>query len=109
MKKYLVLILLIFAVALGCSKKDPIVAEWEGKSNDGISTTFEFKSDGKLTYKNEFGVEGTGTYEVKEDKVTMKLSNWEKEKVYTFKVDGDKLSLERISEYDPEYKEMTKK
>ena len=56
MKKFVLAFLLMAVLLVGCSK-DPIIGTWEGKSNDGIKTTFTFKSGDKMVFANEYGFE----------------------------------------------------
>lgn len=105
----LVALLLVMVVVLaGCGSKDPIKGKWSGKNDDGTQTDWEFKGNGNCTMKNEFGFEGKGTYKVEDSKVTIKLEDWDEEKVYEFKVDGNKLSLTPTDPLSPTYAELVK-
>ncbi len=89
------------------------VGEWkgltDGESRDmQMETTFNFKSNGDVEYSNEFGINSTGTYEIKDDIVTIKLESWESAKDYKFEVKDDKLSLTAQDVYSPSYSEMVK-
>ena len=115
-KKYLLLTILFVSlfVFVGCGKSDnELVGTWKGLT-DGesremqIETTFEFKSNGNVSYSNEYGIDSTGTYEIKENKVDIKLESWDKTKTYEFKVENDKLSLKATDVYSPSYSEMVK-
>ena len=117
MKKKLLLISILFVslfVFAGCGGSDnELVGTWkgltDGESRDmQMETTFTFKSGGNVEYSNEFGIESTGTYEIKENKVDIKLESWDQTKTYEFKVDGDKLSLIVTDAYSPSYSEMVK-
>lgn len=110
MKKILICMIAVVSIFLvtACGKK-AIVGTWEGESNDGLKTTFVFKSDGKVEYKNEYGFDSTGTYKIKDDIVTISLKSWDKDKEYKFEVKSNKLTLTAQDEYSPSYKEMKKK
>lgn len=111
MKKYLFSLMLILCVVtlVGCGNKNKLVGTWEGKTEDGMKTTFEFKKDGKVNYDNEYGFKSSGTYTTKDNKVTIKLESWDKEKVYEYKVENKKLSLKATDKLSPSYDSMTKK
>ena len=113
MKKILLVSILFVSVFLlvGCGSSNELVGSWkgltDGESRDvQMETTFTFKSDGNVEYSNEFGITGTGTYEIKENVVTIVLDLWTKD--YEFKVDGNKLSLKATDAYSPSYSEMIK-
>ena len=110
MKKVLYSLILLVGVftLVGCGKSNKLVGTWEGKTNDGMNTTFTFKKDGKVDYSNEYGFNSNGTYTVKDSEVTIKLESWDQTKTYEFKVDGDKLSLIATDAYSPSYSEMVK-
>ena len=115
-KKYLLIVTVFLSLFLlvGCGGKDnALVGEWkgltDGESRDmQIETTFNFKSNGDVEYSNEFGINSTGTYEIKDDIVTIKLESWESAKDYKFEVKDDKLSLTAQDVYSPSYSEMVK-
>lgn len=110
-KKYLVSLITVISIFLvvGCGKSNKLVGTWTGKTNDGLETTFEFKKDGSVNYDNEYGFNSTGTYEIKDDKVTISLESWDKEKVYEYSVNNGKLTLTATDKYSPSYKDMSKK
>ena len=97
---------LVLATACGGNK---LVGTWEGDSNDGLKTTFIFAKDGKVTYKNEYGFDSKGTYEVKDNKVTISLKSWDEKKVYKYEIKDGKLKLTATDKYSPSYNSMTKK
>ena len=113
MKKFLISMIAVASlfVAVGCgSKKDnALVGTWEGPTNDGLKTTFVFKKDGKVEYENEYGIKSNGTYEIKDEKVTISLESWDKAKVYEFTIKDNNLSLKATDVYSPSYDKMTKK
>lgn len=116
MKNKLLLVAL-FTISLfllvGCgSSKDALSGSWkgltDGESRDmQIETTFTFK-DGEVDYLNEYGFTGKGTYEIKDDTVTIKLDSWDQDKVYKFSVKDDTLSLTATDAYSPSYSELKK-
>ncbi len=110
MKKFLFSLVLVCSLLLvtACGG-NKLVGTWVGDSNDGLKTTFEFKKDGKVSYKNEYGFDSKGTYEVKDDKVTIKIESWDKEKVYKYEIKDGKLKLTATDKYSPSYNSMTKK
>ena len=117
MKKKYLLILTLFVslfVLVGCGGKDnALVGKWQGYSDDGKEygeqeAIFEFKSDDTVSFVSGYGIEGNGTYEIKEDIVSIKLDSWEKAKDYKFEVKDNKLSLKAQDEYSPSYSEMVK-
>ena len=55
------------------------------------------------------GFEGEGTYSIEDTKLKIKLKSWDEEKVYEFKLEGDKLSLTPTDPYSPKYPELIKK
>lgn len=60
-------------------------------------------------YENEYGAKDEGTYSVDGSATVIKLSKWETDNKYQFKVDGGKLSLVDDGEnYRPSY-ELEKK
>ena len=111
MKKYFVSIIAVVSLFLvvGCGKTNKLIGTWNGKTNDGLKTTFEFKKDGTVNYDNEYGFISTGTYQIKDNKVTISLESWDKEKVYEFIIKENKLNLTATDKYSPSYDGMTKK
>lgn len=113
MKKIISLMCVFVCVILlsGCgNKKDTnkLVGTWKGTTNDGLETTFVFKKDKKVDYSNQYGVSSSGTYEIKDDEVTIKLEFWDKEKVYKYEAKDSKLSLTATDRLSPSYKDMEK-
>lgn len=111
MKKYLVYFSLIIAAVLlvGCGKKDnDIVGVWSGAENDELEAVFNFKSNGEMTYKNAFVTESNGTYEIKDDTITMTVEVWSQSKVYKFEVKDDKLTLTAQDDFSPSYKNLSR-
>ena len=116
MKKRLLLIplFLVSFLFFGCGKSsNELLGTWKGLTDGSsreyqLETTFNFKSDDKLEYSNEFGIKSNGTYEINENKVAIKLEIWDESKIYEFKVNGDKLSLTATDTYSPSYSEMVK-
>ena len=110
-KKFIFALLTIVALftITGCGKKNVLLGTWEGKSDANIKTTFIFEKEGKVKYDNEFGADSTGTYEIKEDIVTIELKSWTKKKEYKFEVKDNKLTLTAQDSLSPSYKNMTKK
>lgn len=109
MKKIITFVVLFASVLLltACGG-NKLIGTWEGTANE-MKTTFTFKSGDKVEYKNELGINSTGTYKIKGEEVTIKLEAWDKEKVYKFEVKNNKLSLTATDSYSPSYKDMEKK
>ena len=115
-KKYLLLIALFVSVLVvtGCGKKEnELIGTWSGHSNEvseeyQMEATFIFESEGKVTYKNSYGTNTTGTYKIKDNIVTIEVSAWDKAKEYKFKIDGDKLDLIAQDDYSPSYEGLEK-
>ena len=116
MKKSILLLTVLFVslfVLVGCGSSNELVGTWkgltDGESRDmQIETTFEFKSNNDVNYENEYGIKSSGTYEIKDDIVTIKLDTWDQAKEYKFEVKDKKLSLTATDIYSPSYKEMIK-
>lgn len=117
MKKRFLLISLLFVslfIFAGCGgSSNELVGSWKGLTDgdsreNQLETTFTFKSDNTVEYENEFGIKGSGTYEIKDNTVVITLDTWSEAKTYNFKVDGSKLSLTATDQYSPSYSEMTK-
>ena len=110
MKKVLFSILLVcsvfFLTACGSNK---LIGTWEGETNDGLKTTFTFEKKNVVKYENEFGFSSEGTYEIKDDIVTIELKLWSEKKEYKFEIKDKKLYLTATDKYSPSYKGMTKK
>lgn len=101
------LITTLFILA-GCGKAS-VVGTWSGKNNDDVETEWKFEKDGKCIMKNDYGYEGEGTYSIEDTKLKIKLKSWDEEKIYEFKLEGDKLSLTPTDPYSPKYPELIKK
>lgn len=116
MKKRVLLLVTLFVscfALLACGKSNDLIGTWKGLSDgesrgDQIEATFVFGSNDEVEYSNEFGFSGKGTYKIEDNKVTIKIDLWENEKVYEFKVDGDKLSLKATDSISPSYSELIK-
>lgn len=113
MKKVLLGFVAVFAVVLltACGSSNKLIGTWEGKTEDGLETTFTFEKKDKVSYSNQYGIKSEGTYSIKDDVVTIKLDTWDKALEYTFTVKNKKLTLKPTSKnsYSPSYDEMTKK
>lgn len=111
MKKLVICLVAVFSLLLitGCGKSNKLVGKWDGATNDGLKTTFEFKKNGDVSYSNEYGFNSEGTYKIKDDVVTITLKSWSEAKEYKFEVKDNKLSLTAQDKYSPSYKDMSKK
>lgn len=90
-------------------KTNELVGTWEGTTNDGMITTFIFKKSGNVDYSNEYGFESTGTYEIKDNIVTITLELWSESKDYEFEIKNEKLTLNATDVWSPSYVDMEKK
>ena len=113
MKKYFGLLLIVICVltltACGKSESNKLIGTWTGISSGNINTTYTFKKDLTVDFDDEYGFyPSSGTYEINEDVVTIKLDSWSESKQYRFEIKDGKLSLMAISAYMPSYPEMTK-
>lgn len=111
MKKVFLSLIVIVAVLFvsGCGKTNELVGTWNGDTNDGLNTTFEFKKGDKVSYLNEYGITSEGTYKIKDDIVTIDLKSWSEAKNYKFTIKKGKLSLTAQDSYSPSYTNMIKK
>ena len=52
MKKVFLSLIVIVSVLFvtGCGKSNALVGTWNGDTNDGLNTTFEFKKGDKVSY-----------------------------------------------------------
>lgn len=117
MKNKILLISIFFVsvfVLVGCGKNsDELEGTWkgltDGESRDyQIETTFKFDGNGKVEYENEYGIKSEGTYEIKDNKVTISLKSWDEAKVYEFSINDKTLSLKATDVYSPSYSELDK-
>lgn len=110
MKKYLLSIVTIVCVLVlvGCSS-NKLRGKWQGATQDGIKTTWEFKSGDKVSYENEFGITSDGTYKIKDNVVTIDLKTWSEPIDYKFEVKNGKLSLTATNQFSPSYIDLEKK
>ena len=104
---YFSLILAVF-VLVGCGKKNELEGTWKGATNDGLEVTIVFKSGGEMTYATEFMSESKGTYEVKDDIVTINVEAWSQAKEYKYEIKDGKLNLTAQDEYSPSYTGLVK-
>lgn len=87
----LVLTMILALVACGGSK-DAVAGTWSADMGaDGV-VTWTFDGKGGCTMDNTV-MKQTGTYSLNGDQMTVKLENWDNEKVYTFSVDGSSLTM----------------
>lgn len=93
----LVLVLAMSLMACGASG---IVGSWE-ETNDGVTVTYTFEKDGSMKMKTSLlGLELSGTYKTEGDKLIMTVSilGMEDTQEYTYKLDGNKLTMSGVDE-----------
>ena len=111
MKKFLTVFSLVIValVLVGCGKKDnELVGKWSKAEGDELEAIFTFNSDGTMTYDNAFISASNGTYEIKDDKVTMTVEIWSAPKEYKFEVKDGKLTLTAQDGLSPSYTNLVK-
>lgn len=111
MKKIVICLVTLLSIVLitGCgSKTNELVGTWKGATNDGLKTTFTFKKNGDVKYDNEYGFTSEGTYEIKDEIVTISLKSWDAAKKYKFEIKDKKLSLTAQDKYSPSYTDLVK-
>ena len=86
---------MIAACGGGTSTSQSLIGKW-AETEDGLETSIEFKEDGKLEY-GLAGITIDGTYEIEDsDTVKINVSTWydnEEPSSFTYKINGDTLSL----------------
>lgn len=88
----LLLILIVILSLTACGSKDAVAGTWSGDMGaDGV-VTWTFDGKGDCTMDNTV-VKQEGTYSINGDQMTVKLELWDAEKVYTFSVDGNSLTM----------------
>lgn len=102
----LVLMMLLAVSACG-GGGDVLKGTWKGRSED-MEMTWTFDGKGGCKTENEYGMKDDGTYTIDGSDVTIKLSMWDSEIQYQFKMDGDHLTLTAYEDYRPNY-ELDKK
>lgn len=112
MRKNRLILMMVCAMLLcmllsACGGGDELKGTWEGRSED-MAWTWTFDGKGGCKTENEYGIKDEGTYAIDGSSVKIKLSNWEKELDYEFKLDGKNLSLTTDEAYRPNY-ELEKK
>lgn len=90
-----------------CGGGDELKGTWEGQSDD-FGVTWVFDGKGGCTLENEYGFNQDGEYSIDGSSLTIKMSAWDTEHGYKFKIDGNKLTLTADDPYVPNY-ELEKK
>lgn len=87
------LVLMMGVILTACGgKKDAVAGTWSADLGvDGV-VTWTFDGKGSCTMENPY-MKQEGTYSLDGDQMTVQLELWEKEKLYTFSVDGDSLTM----------------
>ncbi|NLB09828.1 MAG: hypothetical protein GX834_01990 [Clostridiaceae bacterium] len=90
------------------SSADKLKGTWEG-TRDSIGITFKFDGKGACDTEDEYGIKDTGTYEIIDDStVIIKMSYWDQEIVYNYKIVGDNMEMDSDEPLRPSY-DLTKK
>ena len=94
-RRILALILALVALAsfAACGSKDVLAGKWKGELGADGTVTWEFDGKGKCKMQNEFTTQ-SGEYSINGNEVTITLELWDEPNVYTFSVDGDKLTMD---------------
>ena len=89
----MLLVLMMGVLLNACGgKKDAVAGSWSADLGvDGV-VTWTFDGKGSCTMENPY-MKQEGTYSLDGDQMTVQLELWEKEKLYTFSVDGDSLTM----------------
>ena len=118
MKTKVLLIITLFATLFlftGCGKKEnELIGKWEGHTNEvevayQMQASFEFESEGKVTYIDDYGTNAVGTYKITDNTVVIEVSAWDKPKEFKFKIEDGKLDLIAQDNYSRSYVELEKK
>ncbi len=118
MKKKVLLLVTLFATVLlfaGCGKKEnDLIGKWEGHTNEvdeiyQMQVTFEFESEGKVTYINSYGSNVVGKYTINDNTVVIEVSDWDKAKEFKYKIEDGKLDLIAQDDYSQSYVGLEKK
>jgi predicted small secreted protein len=108
MKKTIALVLaLMLCITLfascGGSGGDVLKGTWEGTYEDG-NASWNFDGNGKCKLTTVFLDKEPGTYTIKNDtEVDVTINGWSDAITYTYKIDGDKLTLTANDPYSPNY------
>lgn len=110
MKKILLSIVTVcfLLVLVGCGKSNKLIGKWKGATNDGIEVKWEFLKKDVVKYENQYGIESSGKYTVKDDTVTISLDVWSEDIVYKYEVKDGKLNLTATTQFNPSYTGLTK-
>jgi len=87
----------------GGSGGDALKGTWEGTYEDG-DAAWTFDGSGKCKLTTYFLDKEPGTYTIKSDtEVDVTINGWSDAITYTYKIDGDKLTLTANDPYSPNY------
>lgn len=104
----LVICLVIVLSLVACGGGDVLKGTWTCEDSNYGTVEFTFDGKGKeCTYSNDF-FEGSGTYVIDGDQVTITLDLWEDAKLYDFSVSDTSLTLTATDDLSPSY-DLTKK
>ncbi|MGI6497373.1 MAG: DUF5640 domain-containing protein [Oscillospiraceae bacterium] len=99
MSAMLVLMMLLSACGGG---GDALKGTWAGRSND-MEVTWTFDGKGGCKTENEYGIKDEGTYTIDGSNLAIKMSMWDDEIKYQFKIDENHLSMTAEESYRPSY------
>lgn len=95
MKKIKRILALLLAAAMmlafAACGKDAVTGKWMKNSDADGEVIWEF-SGGKCSLTN-MEIKKQGTYKIDGDQITIHMDAWSEDKVYTFSVEGDKLTM----------------
>jgi len=100
----LLAIVMICAVLTACGGEgDALKGTWSGTYQDG-EASWEFDGNGNCKLTNVFLQEQPGTYTIKSDtEVEINMDGWDAPITYTYKIEGDKLTLTADNPLSPNY------
>jgi hypothetical protein len=85
----------------GCGKSDGLVGTWKGRDFNGDAITMTFTKD-TLSANDENGESETLSYRIKDNSLVMWKDDEENSFTFTYKINGDKLTLASGQDEDDE-------
>ena len=65
--------------------------------------TFKFDGKGGVKVENEYGLNSSGSYTIDGDSVNIDIPDWDGVPEFKFSLDGNKLFLDSVDEYRPDF------